>query len=68
MVYAIRRRKRTMARYGDDSRKRHIVDRGAADIESGRQDTECRGEQPASDACPAPNVVVRRRRRLEKPA
>jgi hypothetical protein len=58
MAYAKRRRK-TMARYGGDPRKRRITQRAAADLESGREDTECRG-QPASEACPTPGVAARR--------
>jgi hypothetical protein len=46
--------RKTMERYGGTPRKRKIIKRAAADLAQGKEDTDCRGKQPASSRCLAP--------------
>ena len=52
-------RRKNMERYGGPRGSRRVIDRGAADVMQGRENTDCRGKNPDSPQCPSPETRKR---------
>ena len=52
-------RRKNMERYGGPRGSRRVIERAAADVMQGREDTDCRGKDPSSPQCPSPDTRKR---------